>query len=435
MVLEPLSSPLMVSTRSPLVMEHVQQLFAGSLFHPVMAGMQGSALGSGSDDSALADAMPENGSAFSVILADGDLQLAGLGTATVVEGDRLIGFGHPMMGLGAVDMPMALSEVIAIVPSRMRPFKLGNAVKEVGALRQDRLPAVGGTFSQRTAMIPFTINVEAPETGTARAFNFRLWNERSFLPQLAMICFLESMDRAARVDGPMNLAVEYRIDLTNGRRLEKRDFLSGENFVTMIGGMYLMRGLSVLMNNRFEPAAVEQIEMNVTMQPRIQVRVLDELNQGRTTFRAGETWRGEVKFNQWRTGPDRIAVTVPLPRDLRPGSYEIHLADGSTRANLELAFRPELLKVESLDDLLELNRPSFPNDALYVLLVDPQEQLVLGGQKLPNMPRSVAELTRGTNVVPGSIGASGARLISETRLPLPSMVAGSRIARITIEKE
>src|SRR5690349_18667726 len=48
----------------------------------------------------------EPGSPLSIGLVLGDFDLSGIGTVTHVEGNRVYGFGHPMMSLGACELPM-----------------------------------------------------------------------------------------------------------------------------------------------------------------------------------------------------------------------------------------------------------------------------------------------------------------------------------------
>src|SRR5690606_12190750 len=142
----------------------------------------------------------QNGAALSVILCEGDLNLAGLGTATYVQGDRVIGFGHPMFGSGAVDVPFTVSEVVAVVASVQRPFKIGNALRTVGALRQDRLPAIGGQLGATSKLIPLKIHINAPEVNLDRDFNFRIWPNRRYLSGLVLSCFLEAIE-AVKIEG------------------------------------------------------------------------------------------------------------------------------------------------------------------------------------------------------------------------------------------
>src|SRR5262249_9062422 len=48
----------------------------------------------------------EIGGPLSVSMITGDFDLSGIGTVTHIEGDRVYGFGHPMMGLGACEFPL-----------------------------------------------------------------------------------------------------------------------------------------------------------------------------------------------------------------------------------------------------------------------------------------------------------------------------------------
>jgi len=425
---EPLASPILAGTRSPHVMRALSQMLAGTPYQPVMAG---GSMGSG-ENPAYADAKPENGSAFSVNLCEGDLNMASLGTATYVGADRLVGFGHPMFGAGAVDMPMSLSEVIAVVPSLSRPFKMGNAVKSIGALRQDRLPAVGGTFKARARMIPLTISVKAAETETDRTFNFRLWDNRDYLPMLLMSCYLESMDRAARLDGAMNLRYDLSISLQDGRVLKNGDFISDAGFASFFGGMTMAGEIQALSGNRFKAIAIERLDLSIAVGQEQKLLVLNRVVKNKTTLKPGETFRGELEFLRWRKEPELIPFAVELPRDLRPGKYEITVVDGPGRLAAERRLRPELGRVESFDELVRSLEPKFPSDYLYILLQAPRDHMVIDGYKIPDMPASVAGATRASARQATQLGATKGTLLSETRRQFPAMVAGGAVIAIDV---
>ena len=70
-------------------------------------------------------------------LISGDLNATGLGTVTRVEGDRLVAFGHPMMNGGVTALPTAVGKVSWFLASEAASFKLGTAVRPLGALVND----------------------------------------------------------------------------------------------------------------------------------------------------------------------------------------------------------------------------------------------------------------------------------------------------------
>ncbi len=429
---EPLAAPLLVGTRSQAVMDVVSRTFNTGTLQPVMAGLQGSS-GAMVTDTTEGPAL-ENGSAFSVVLADGDLHLAALGTATYVQGDRMVGFGHPMFGGGAIDAPIAVSEVITFLPSLMRPFKLGNAVAVKGSLRQDRLPAVGASLTARTDLVPMQVAIRAPETHTNRTFNFRLWENRDWLPQLALICMMESMDRAVRMSGPMALDLETRVTLADGRELRRQDHLSGLDLVAMFTAFELNQELSLLMNNRFEAAPVERIEVEVNVAPVPEMMVLEETRRGARVLSPGDVYTAEVEFTRWRREPVPMTLRVPLPADLRPGSYEVRVLDGPSRLRLEQQLRPDLQDPESFEEFLAAREPFYPSDAVYVVLFDPSAQPALGGMTMRSLPKSVAMTVSETARSSDALGAVPGRIVSEQVHRLDAMVGGATTFSLLVEK-
>ena len=112
-----------------------QQLMAPLGLEPLQAG------GGGAQD-ATAPTRYVDGGAIGVQLVRGDMSAMGLGTVTRVEGDKLVAFGHPMSELGVTALPTAIGRVHWILASDQRSFKIGMAVRDVGALVNDRQSAI-----------------------------------------------------------------------------------------------------------------------------------------------------------------------------------------------------------------------------------------------------------------------------------------------------
>ena len=86
-------------------------------------------------------------------LVRGDLSIAATGTLTHVEGNRVWGFGHPFLGLGAVSYPMARAEVVITYPSLLGSFKISNSTSIIGTLQQDRLTCIEGSLGPAPEML------------------------------------------------------------------------------------------------------------------------------------------------------------------------------------------------------------------------------------------------------------------------------------------
>lgn len=97
----------------------------------------------------------EAGRPLTVALMLGEVTAAGLGTISYVDGNRIYGFGHPMFGVGAVELPIIEAVVLGPISNLSAPFKFATLNPTVrGTLTEDRLPAVRGVLGEGPELIP-----------------------------------------------------------------------------------------------------------------------------------------------------------------------------------------------------------------------------------------------------------------------------------------
>ncbi|MBI1289781.1 hypothetical protein GC173_00865 [bacterium] len=431
---QPLGTPLLSSSQSPLVMGQLEKMFAGTSLRPVMAGMQGGAMGDarGRD---LPDLKVVNGGALSVIIAEGDLALAGLGTTTYVQDDRLVAFGHPMMGSGAVDIPIAVSEVLTVIPTVARPFKVGNALKTVGALRQDRLPAVGGSLSAAPpVLMPLSVHITAPESKLDQTFNYRLWNDRSMMPQISMVCVLESLDKV-RMGGPMGMDMSYTITLKNGRTISATEYMSGDMFLSMMAAMGMAETLDIMANNPFKAPGVESVAVDIRFGDRDKMMVFDRVTKRLPNkIEPGDSVQLDLRYQRWRKDHVDLPVKVQLPKSLRAGSYTLRVMDGRERLQLEYTNRPELRRIDSYDQLVEALQPNFPGNQAYVVLLSNEGRQTMDGKVLSSVPTSIAMATQATSRRPDAQGTAPGAIVWESKIPVDGMLLGGTTVTLQVEE-
>ncbi|MCC5022616.1 MAG: hypothetical protein J6386_07365 [Candidatus Synoicihabitans palmerolidicus] len=149
--LEPLSLVFALGGISPNV--------AAWLAEPLAElGLNTTALGGAMSPSALSANDLEGrilspGQAVGAALAIGDIALAGTGTISSVDGNRVLAFGHPLLGLGTVEVPMTAAEIVAILPSNLSSFKIANTGAVICTVRQDRLSAIYGELGSDPPMV------------------------------------------------------------------------------------------------------------------------------------------------------------------------------------------------------------------------------------------------------------------------------------------
>lgn len=99
---------------------------------------------------AAAAAGPESivaGGNIAASMSYGDITQAGIGTATSVCGDRVVGFGHPMAFLGETSMTLHPADAIYVqADSVAPPFKVANLGAPAGTITDDHLTGITGFF-------------------------------------------------------------------------------------------------------------------------------------------------------------------------------------------------------------------------------------------------------------------------------------------------
>jgi len=121
------------------------------------------------------------GSAVAVALATGDITLAGTGTVARVDGNRVTAFGHPMMLLGNVELPLVRRRDrhhFAVQP-QLRQNRQHRGISAPS--RQDRLSAVSGTLGAGPARLSQLKSPSRPQR-RPRTLRFQVARQTQLTP-------------------------------------------------------------------------------------------------------------------------------------------------------------------------------------------------------------------------------------------------------------
>jgi len=343
------------------------------------APLGGSATGSAED-------FPiEPGSALAAVLMHGDFTIAATGTVTWVADDLVLGFGHPFLQVGQIALPMAGAEILTIVQSVPRSFKLAQTGPIIGTIFQDRLTAVGGRVGEMPPLTQFRVTTES-DAGRDRSFSGEVFEHPQLTPLFSSMALLESLSRTMEFSEEQTLYLEGRVEVEGLEPIRFADVGTGPGADRNLA-MGFYQSFRRLMENPFALPRVEALEFHVRMVDRDESSVLREVRVDNRSIRSGDTIDVVLTLLRHQDEPLTKRVRVPIPGDLRPGE-EVTLMVADARRIARLDGRTEM-PVASLEDIVERwrDRPSHSN--LYLRLLRPSKGLHVEGSNLRGLPPSV----------------------------------------------
>lgn len=256
-------TPLLVGGLTKGAMAIAEKMFGAVGLEPLAAG--------GGPSSPVAGA-PEHfvdGGTLGVQLARGDVSYMGLGTVTHVEGKKLCGFGHPMMGNGDIALPTAIARVLWIYASEQHSFKVGEAIRPLGALVQDRQSAVVADETKTAPTFPVTIDIKGVPQAPKTQWKMEVAEERFMTPGLVASMFGSAVEATVSESRDATWQLHTKIKVAGYGALELDDFgiaIGGMPEAGDFGASRAVRALGQLYNNPWSHVRIEGIESTMTVQ-------------------------------------------------------------------------------------------------------------------------------------------------------------------------
>ncbi len=309
------------------------------------------------------------GDAVAVAVTTGDITLAATGTVSYVDGDRVVAFGHPMMGLGDVALPMARSEIVAILPSNLSSLKVANTGEIIGTISQDRLSAVAGELGAAPAMLPVEIAVVQPGEAT-RYLRFSAARH----PQLTPLVIGAGTAQAVLGSNDAGFTNGARIEATfafpHGAAVPTTSLVSGPQGITQ-GLTEFVRDIGAVLQNPYEDVVPASIHVRVTPLTVNPQTTLEYVRLSRTVLSPGTDLEVTVGWRNHQGAPAEETVRIPVPAAWMGRNLELVAANGAILD--QLTGRDGTVtaaQFRSLDALLERARLAREPDGLYLAVVE-----------------------------------------------------------------
>jgi hypothetical protein len=388
--LEPIATPLVMSGFSPEAIRLWQQKMAGTGLDLVAAGGMSAATNGGGEPPMVPPTEVMPGSAVSIQLVRGDMELAATCTVTYIDPKQLLACGHPVLQAGPVSLPMTKAEVVTTLASSLQSIKIINTGETIGAFTEDREAAIRGVMGTRAHMIPLHVTVQG--TQKERKLNVQVLDMAALTPQAVLLVLFQALlqNNESTAETSYHLTGSIDMDGYPPAPLDLWAPASDAMPAPMMAALETGEKFTKLYSNSGRHGAVRSIDLNVQAIPR---RVQVELQSARlisgNIVHAGDTVTVEATVRPWQQAAHNVRIPVTLPVRLDSGTVRILVSDANVLDHtLE---QPRMIpKPVDMNSVLSQASSEHRADRIYVSLLMPEAQATMEGKTLSSLPLSMA---------------------------------------------
>lgn len=424
-LLRPIATPVVMNGFVPELQEFWVQTFAHSNFSTTFGGIAGMNQDITTPMEPLAPGDP-----IGAALMRGDINMAGTGTVTLVEDDRVYAFGHPFYNLGPARFPMTRASVTTILPSLAISSRIASIGQTIGIIDQDRSTGIYGSIGDQPEMVPVNIRLRNSDQSLTETFSFEVIDDQLFTPLLVFTGALNTFLSWAREVGAATYDVESTTHFQDQRSVTTRNLFTGQS-AGISAALATSVPASALLSNAFEKVSVQGVDIDIVSSESARTSTIVRTWLTENTPESGDTVELNVELQTPDRGTKIESIEIDLPSHVS-GAATIVIMDSPTLMQRESQNGLGIGSARSVDELLQALNKTPQSDHLYIELRTSTPSAVLRGNELELLPPSVLSVLN-ADTESGNIVNLNQTTIGKWSLATDSVVSGSRILSVSIE--
>lgn len=322
LVAYPAQTPLLVNGLSGRALDRLMTDLKDFDLIPVETG--------GSLASAQSTTAIEPGGAISVQLVRGDIDISAIGTLTYRKDNEILGFGHPFLGLGPVELYLSGAEILTVIDHLEMPFKLGVPTEPIGIITQDRNAAIGGRVGLSPKIIPVNITVHDLDLAIEQEVQFQVVRDEGLLVPLTINSILQSIDNVMDRQGYGTSTLKLQImgDKLPNHIFDYSNMYYSSSDIAARTLYDLYNILNMVVTNPFEKVNIVSIHSDIQVVRKRQIAIIEEVKLLNTDIYPGQTAQVEVTLRPYRAEPFKQIIKVPIPENIQTGDASLTVSGG-----------------------------------------------------------------------------------------------------------
>ncbi len=435
MTFSAMETPLLMSGFAPEAIKVWQERVAGTGLEMVsaggaMAGMGSSSAAEGPESGPVIPMMP--GSAVSLQMVRGDLEIAATCTVTYVDPKQLLACGHPVLQAGTVSLPMTSTEVVATLASPLNAFKIVNTGRTIGAFTEDRDAAIRGELGAKARMIPVSLEV----VGGGKPFSRKI--EVLDLPSLTSSALLVSVYQTLLETNQSTAKTSYHV--TGEIAVHGQGPVPIDAWGTPGDSMAAQLAAALAVGDSFNRLYASATRSEPMESVRLRVDVISEDRRtelegvrlvSSSIVHAGERVVVEATLHPWKQAVRNVRLGFDLPARLQPGNVRLLVGSATSLDRTLEGARPAGRPVNLAAASSRL-RGLHAADKVYVSLLLPESQASLEGSTLDSLPLTMAN-TMESQRSGAEVGLHGESLVVAAEADAGGVLSGQQLLTLRVE--
>ncbi len=380
-------------------------------------------------DQADADQKVEPGVPVGAVFISGDMDIAGMGTLTWTDGERVLAFGHPMFEAGTVDYPLALGHVQAVVSSFDNSFRLTSSGRIVGRISQDRQSAIFGRLDEQAATFPCKVKIDGIVDET---YDYSVAGYWDTAPFFAFYAVAASSERWESAGNPYTVRASARIKIKDhDEPLDLSNVYTGYSVLPPSSDL-IEAPLTTILLNPFRDAEVESIDYDLDVSHGIRAAEIESAWLDRSEAAPGSEVTVFVRIREYRGEETVRRLKLRIPEDAEPGSQaQILVANAMADRMVQRGMDPGYFTPLTFEQLMERLGEMEANTSIVLRAAFLQQGVRYGGNAMPALPESALALLQGDgSAMPAQRLMQDVRQVEDT----PWVLSGSQTLTLTIDE-
>ena len=369
------------------------------------------------------------GSSVAVEIIRGDLSASAIGTVTYRDDNNILAFGHPIIQIGATDLPMAMAQVHTILASLSGSVKMASPGEIIGRITQDRRSAIAGRIGEFTHMIPCQTEIRG---SLDVKYNFEIVHDKILTPILLQMAVESALLATEKSIGEKSVNLKLDIGIAGRKesiKIENGYFDSGPSWFPIYN---IIQPITTLLNNEFQTTEIESIKLVADISEAKNIASIENIRVSKRWVTPGEEVHLSIRLRPNTRDYVSIPVEIKIPDDVvRGSSVRVTVCDAVISRMMEMTSAPGHFSPSSFEQLINNIEDTESNNNIIVKIRLNKRGLTYMGEDFPSLPNSflsIMALSNQSGVAP---------LQSETvkRVPTEWLINGKKTIILFVDNK